>query len=147
MGFPKTHATSILNNVFKVGNKIALLSAVDTDADTYAKVSGTGYADYTIQTGDFTTTSGVTTTARHILFGLAEGEGGWGTAVGFAVYSGTSLTSSTLLYLGKLVESKPIGKDTVPVFKKYAVVDGVKEGIRVTLDVVDESSVNVNGAS
>ena len=41
MGFPKTKATSILSDVFKANNTIALLTAVDTTADTYTEASGT----------------------------------------------------------------------------------------------------------
>lgn len=37
MGFPKAHATSILSNVFKAGNHIALLTAVNTETDAYGK--------------------------------------------------------------------------------------------------------------
>lgn len=136
MGFTRAKATSILSDVFKSGNKLALLTAVDPANDSYTEVSGDGYARYTIQNGDFSTSAGVTTTAQHILFGLAEGS--WGTVVGFAVFSGTSL-----LYLGELMEAKAVGANTVPVFKKYA--DG--EGIRVSLDAVEEAAAAVNEAS
>lgn len=37
MGFPKTKATAILSSVFKVGNTIALLTAVNTETDAYGK--------------------------------------------------------------------------------------------------------------
>lgn len=37
MGFPKAHATTILSDVFKVGNTIALLTAVNTETDAYGK--------------------------------------------------------------------------------------------------------------
>ena len=136
MGFPKTYATTILSNVFKAGNTIALLSSIN--GDSYSEVSGTGYARYTIKAGDFITIDGVTTTNQHILFGLAEGDG-WGTAVGFAVFG-----SGALMYLGELTNPKPIGPNNVPVFKKYAVVDGVTEGIKVTLDVKSEATATVN---
>lgn len=138
MGFPKVKATSILSNVFKANNKIALLTAVDTKNDTYTKASGVGYQDYTIQSGDFATADGITTTARHIFFGLAEGS--WGTAVGIAVFAGSSLE-----YLGELKQAKAIGPNTVPVFKAYN--EGSGEGLRITLDVVTAASMNVNEAS
>lgn len=136
MGFPKVKATSILSDVFKANNTIALLTAVDTTNDTYTEASGTGYQRYTIKSGDFTVNSGVATTAQHILFGLAESN--WGTIAGIAVFSG-----STLQYLGELTPAKEVGANTVPVFKKYA--DG--EGIRVTLDVVTTAAVDVTGTT
>lgn len=132
MGFPKTKATSILSGVFKAGNTIALLTAVGEDSGTEA--SGTGYKRYTIQSGDFTTSGGITTTAKHILFGLAEES--WGTIKGIAVYS-----SSSLEYIAELKEPKVVGADTVPVFKKWD--ESIKEGIKVTLDVVTSASASV----
>lgn len=39
MGFSKTKATSILADVFKAGNKIALLTSVDTETDAYTEAS------------------------------------------------------------------------------------------------------------
>ena len=140
MGFPKTKATSILSDVFKTGNTIALLTAVNTETDTYTEASGAGYARYTIKSGDFAISNGVATTNQHILYGLAEAS--WGEIKGFAIFSG-----STLQYLGELLESKPVGENTVPVFKKYAVVDGVTEGIKVTLDVVTEATTTVTEGS
>lgn len=141
MGFTKVKATTILSGTFKAGNKLALLTAVDTENDTYTEVAGTGYARYTIQTGDFTTSNGVTTTAQHILFGLAEGDWAVGDTkvVGIAVFT----SGGSLEYLGELAEAKEVGINTVPVFKKYA--DG--EGVRITLDVVTSASVNVTDAS
>lgn len=138
MGFPKVKSTAILAGVFKAGNKIALLTAVNTSNDTYTKASGTGYQDYTIQDGDFVTQNGITTTARHILFGLAEGS--WGTAVGIAVFAGSSLE-----YLGELKQAKAIGANTVPVFKMYNEAKG--EGLKITLDVVTAASMNVTETS
>lgn len=140
MGFPKTKATSILSDVFKANNTIALLTAVDTTADTYTEASGTGYKRYTIKSGDFAVSGGVATTAQHILYGLAESS--WGTITGIAVFSG-----STLQYLGELTQAKTVGENTVPVFKKYAVVDGVTVGIRVSLDVVTTAAVDVTETS
>lgn len=144
MGFPKTYATTILSNVFKAGNTIALLASVDAKNDTYVKCSGTGYKDYTIQTNDFVTKDGVTTTNRNILFGLAEGDGGWGTCVGIAVFSGSSL-----MYLAELSESKPIGKDTVPVFRTYADATATEpqKGLKITLDVETTGTMSVNDPS
>ena len=136
MGFPKTKATSILADVFKANNTIALLTAVNAKGDTYTEASGTGYKRYTIKSGDFTVSGGVATTAQHILYGLAEGS--WGTIAGIAVFSG-----STLQYLGELTQAKAVGENTVPVFKKYA--DG--EGIRVSLDVVTAAAVDVTETS
>lgn len=136
MGFPKTKATSILADVFKANNTIALLTAVNTKADTYTEASGAGYKRYTIKSGDFAVNAGVATTDQHILYGLAEGS--WGTIVGIAVFSG-----STLQYLGELTPAKEVGGNTVPVFKKYA--DG--EGIQVTLDVVTAAAVDVTETS
>lgn len=133
MGFPKAHSTTILSDVFKAGNTLALLTAVDTEKDTYTEASGDGYKRYTIRSGDFTTSQGVTTTAQHILYGLAEGD--WGTIAGIAVFGG-----STLKYLAELKSPKPVRDNTVPVFKKYDEAAG--EGIKVTLDV--ESSVNAS---
>lgn len=52
MGFPKTKATAILSSVFKVGNTIALLTAVDVENDAYTEASGAGYKRYTIRSGD-----------------------------------------------------------------------------------------------
>lgn len=126
MGFSKGKATGILSGVFKAGNRLALFTAVDTAGEAYTEVSGAGYGRYTIQSGDFSSENGVTVTAKHILFGLAEGD--WGTVVGFGVFEG-----DTLQYLGELTEGKSVGRDTVPVFKKYA----AGEGIRVTLDAVE----------
>ena len=142
MGFTKNHATSILSNVFKAGNTIALLTAVNTATDTYTKCSGTGYKDYTILSGDFVTDKGVTTTGRNILFGLAESS--WGTCVGIAVFSGGGL-----LYLAPLSESKAIAKDTVPVFRTYAEASGSEpqKGLKITLDVVTSGTVSVNDPS
>lgn len=136
MGFPKTKATSILSDVFKANNTIALLTAVNTEADTYTEATGTGYKRYTIKSGDFAVSGGVATTAQHILYGLAESS--WGTIAGIAVFSGT-----TLQYLGELTPAKAVGENTVPVFKKYA--DG--EGIRVSLDVVTAAAVDVTETS
>lgn len=133
MGFPKAYASTLLSNVFKSGNKIALLTAVDTTADTYTEASGKGYARYTITTNDFSTSGGVTTTAQHILYGLAEES--WGTITGIAVFG------NSLLYLAELEEPKAVGKDTVPVFKKYNAENG--EGIKVTLDVVSSATASV----
>ena len=142
MGFTKSYATTILSNVFKSGNTIALLTAVNTASDTYTKCSGAGYKDYTIQAGDFTTTNGITTTARNILYGLAEDA--WGTCVGIGVFSGGSL-----LYLAALSESKVIGKDTVPVFRAYAEASGStpQKGLKITLDVVTSGTMSVNDPS
>ena len=142
MGFPKSYASTILGNVFKAGNTIALLSAVNTENDTYTKCSGDGYKDYTILNGDFTIANGIVTTARNILYGLAEG--GWGTCVGIAVFGGSSL-----LYLAELSESKPIGKDTVPVFRTYAAASGStpQRGLKITLDVVTTGTMSVNDPS
>lgn len=138
MGFPKTKATAILASAFKAGNTIAMLTAVDTENDTYTEASGDGYKRYTIKSGDFVTNNGITTTAAHILYGLAEGS--WGTAVGIAVHNGSSLE-----YLGELKEQKPIPANTVPVFKIYNEEKG--EGLKVTLDVVTAASVSVTGTS
>lgn len=55
MGLSKTKTTSILSDVFKTNNTIALLTAVDTIVDTYTEASGTGYKRYTIKSGDFVT--------------------------------------------------------------------------------------------
>lgn len=140
MGFTKTKATSILSEVFSSGNKIALLTAVNTETDTYTEASGSGYARYTIQSGDFRVSNGVATTDKHLLYGLADEEGGWGTIKGLAVFSGSSC-----IYLGELTQEKPVGKDTVPVFKKYN--ESAGEGIKVTLDVVSVAGASVNGAS
>ena len=129
MGFPKTKATSILSDVFKANNTIALLTAVDTDQDTYIEANGPGYGRYTIRSGDFSVSGGVATTAQHILYGLAEGN--WGTIVGFAVFAG-----SALQYLGELEEAKPVGENTVPVFKSYA----QGQGIRVSLDEAEAAA-------
>lgn len=52
MGFPKTKATSILSDVFKANNTIALLTAVDVENDAYTEASGAGYKRYTIRSGD-----------------------------------------------------------------------------------------------
>lgn len=133
MGFPKAKATNILKAVFNTGNKIALLTAVNTETDAYTEASGAGYQRYEIKSGDFTTNDGVTTTARHILFGLAEGS--WGTIVGIAVFSGSSLE-----YLAELEEAKAVGANTVPVFRKY---DGT-DGIRVALDAEPSAAASVN---
>lgn len=138
MGFPKTKASAILSSVFKSGNKIALLTSINTSTDAYTKASGTGYQDYTIKEGDFVTSNGVTTTAKHILFGLAEGS--WGTVVGIAVFAGSSLE-----YLGELKSSKAVGANTVPVFKAYN--EGTGEGLKITLDVVSSGTMNVNETS
>lgn len=134
MGFPKAHSTTILSDVFKAGNTLALLTAVDTEKDTYTEASGDGYKRYTIRSGDFTTSQGVTTTAQHILYGLAEGN--WGTIVGFAVFS-----SSTIKYLAPLVNSKEVYANTVPVIKKYDEAKG--DGIKITLDVVTSAAASV----
>ena len=139
MGFSKQHATSVLSNVFAVGNKIALLSAVNTETDAYTEMSGTGYARYSIKSGEFTTSNGITTTAQHILFGLAESA--WGTCKGIAVFA----SNGSLLYLAPLKEDKQIGKDTVPVFKKYNASNG--DGLRITLDVVTAGTMSVNDPS
>lgn len=141
MGFPKGYATTILSNVFKAGNTIALLSAVNTKDDTYVKCSGAGYKDYTIQTNDFVTKEGVTTTNRNILFGLAESS--WGTCVGIAVFG------SGLLYLAELNEPKPIGEDTVPVFRTYADATATEpqKGLKITLDVETTGTMSVNDPS
>lgn len=138
MGFTKTKAKSVLESVFKPGNKIALLTAVNTAADTYTEASGKGYERYTIQSGDFVTNYGEnggaeSTTAQHILFGLAEES--WGTIVGIAVFG------SGLDYLAELKESKTVGADTVPVFKAYD--KSKEEGIKVTLDVSTSASASV----
>ena len=134
MGFPKSHATTILADVFKQGNTMALLTAVDTENDTYTEASGLGYARYTLKSGDFTWSMGVATTAQHILYGLAEGS--WGNIVGFAIFGG-----GTLKYLAELKEAKNVSADKVPVFKKYNAATG--DGIRVTLDVVTAASMSV----
>ena len=140
MGFPKTKATAILKAVFNTGNKIALLTAVS--GDSYTEVSGTkdsnGYERYTIKASDFSTTNGVTTSADNILFGLALES--WGTVVGIAVFSGSSLE-----YLAELKVPKMVAEDTVPVFKKYNEAD--EEGIKVTLDVVTAASASVTGTT
>lgn len=141
MGFTKSYATTILNNVFKQGNTIALLTSVDTKNDTYTKCSGKSYKDYTIQNGDFDTNDGITTTKRNILFGLAEED--WGTCVGIAVFGGG------LLYLAALSEPKVIGQDTVPVFRAYAEASGStpQKGLKITLDVVTSGTMSVNDPS
>ena len=133
MGFTKTKATAILSGVFKAGNKLALLTAVNTEEDTYTEASGAGYKQYTIQSGDFVTNAGVTTTARHILFGLAEGS--WGTIVGIAVMG------SGAEYLAELKEPKAVGADTVPVFKMWK--ESTEEGIKITLDAETTASAAV----
>lgn len=137
MGFPKTKATSILSGVFKAGNKLALLTSIS--GESYKEASGKGYTRYEIKSGDFTTDQGVTTTAKHILFGLAEES--WGTIAGIAVFAGSSLE-----YLAALEEPKPVGANTVPVFKKYVEDNGngQMEGIKVTLDVETTASASVN---
>ena len=139
MGFSKQHASSVLSSVFAVGNKIALLSAVNTETDAYTEMSGTGYARYSIKSGEFTTSNGITTTAQNILYGLAESA--WGTCKGIGVFT----SSGSLLYLAELKEDKPISKDTVPVFKKHNADNG--DGLRITLDVVTTGTVSVNDPS
>jgi len=143
MGFPKSKATSILSAVFKAGNKIALLTAIDVTNDTYTEVTGEGYERYTILSGDFTTDKGVTTTAQNILFGLAESNWAVGDkqVVGIAVFS----SSGTLEYLGELLNPKEVGVDSVPVFKTYNAE--TNEGIRITLDVVSAVAANTVSAS
>lgn len=142
MGFPKAYATTILSNVFKAGNHIALLTAVNTASDSYTEASGASYRRYAIKgagsgrNADFTTNKGVTTSTETILFGLAEES--WGTIVGIAIFTG--LTGGTPLYLAELKKPKTVDENTVPVFKKYN--ESKEEGIKVTLDV--ESSVNAS---
>ena len=139
MGFSKTHATSILEDVFKKDNMIALFESVNTDTDAYTEMSGTGYKRYSIKGDEFNTSKGITTTVDNLLYGLAEGD--WGTCVGIGVFSG----SGSLLYLASLAAAKYIAKDTVPVFKRWN--ESTKDGLKITLDVVTAGTVSVNDAS
>lgn len=138
MGIVKSEATSILGNIFKTDNKIALLTELDVSEETFTEVTGSvdtnGYKRYTIQSGEFYIYGGVATSSDNILLGMATGN--WGTIVGFAVYSGSSLK-----YLAELTEAIPIDGSVdpvVPVFRAYNKEKGT--GIRVTLDVVEASA-------
>ena len=119
-----TRANSILTDIFKAGNTIALST---TDPNTaFTKPSAPSYAPYTIKSGDFEAADSAITTKNHLLYGLAEES--WGTIVAFGVYSGSSL-----IYWGLLTNPVTVDLDTVPVFKIYNEAKG--EGIKVTLDV------------
>lgn len=142
MGFPKSYSTTVLNDIFSKDNQIALLTAIDTENDTYEEPTisaTTGYQRYIIKDGDFSVNDGVATTAKHILLFLALEYVGY--IVGFAVFSGNG---TTLKYLGELA-GKTVGENTVPVFKIYDESKG--EGIKVTLDVKTTSSVSVTDVS
>lgn len=129
MGIAKAQFNSILSNIFKSGNTIRLFSAMpDEDTETGGVTVG---QSYTIQSGDFTVSSGQATSTKNMMIYLCETSGGDGTAVGFGIYSG-----STLLYFGAFSSAMAIGYNTVPTIKKY---NGAGEGVKVTLTSVDVS--------
>lgn len=138
MGFPKSYATTILQGVFGAGNEIALLLGADPVTNEVVGTNTNGYVRYTIKSGDFDFDEGAATTAKNILLFLATEY--IGTITHFAVWG-----NGTCKYVGELNEAKPVGKDTVPVFKIYNETD--KEGVKVTLDVVTTASASVNDAS
>lgn len=131
MGFPKAKANSILTEAFKVGNTIQLLTAIDTNAESYTKMTGPGCEPYVIKDGDFKTVDATITNQKNLLLFLAEAD--LGIATGFAVFNG-----GTLQYFGELVEAKTVRLNTVPVFKRQA----TGEGIKVTLDVVEANAMS-----
>lgn len=132
MGFPKAKANIILTDAFKVGNTIQLLTSIDTDAESYIKMSGAGCEPYVIKDGDFKAVDATIINQKNLLLFLAEAD--LGIATGFAVFNG-----GTLQYFGELVEAKTVSLNTVPVFKRQA----TGEGIKVTLDVVSVAAVDV----
>lgn len=130
----EVQASSILQDIFAVGNKIAL-STTNPNEATFTEPTASSYVRYTIQTGDFTASSGAITNAKHLLYGLCDDEGGWETVKAFGVYKGSSL-----IYWGLLAAPQTINYNTVPVFKKYNMAAG--EGIKVTLDIAAAASVS-----
>ena len=129
MGIAKAQFNAILNNIFKSGNTIKLLSAMpDESTETGAVTIG---QSYTIASGDFTVNGGQVTSTKNMMVYLCETQGGDGTAVGFGIYTG-----STLMYFGEFTVPMAIGYNTVPTIKKY---NGSNEGVKVTLTSVDVS--------
>lgn len=126
-----SRAASILSDIFKSGNTLAL-STSDPNS-SFSEPSAESYKRYEIKSGDFKISGGVATTANHLLYGLATES--WGTIQAFGVFNG-----NTLIYWGLLNSSVSVPVDTVPVFKIYN--DAANEGIRVTLDVASTASAS-----
>lgn len=129
MGIAKSQFNNILSGIFKSGNTIKLFGTMP-DESTETGYSTIGQS-YTIQSGDFTTAAGTAQSAKNMMMYLCETSGGDGTAVGFGVFSGSSL-----LYFGRFSSAMNIGYNTVPTIKKY---NGSNEGILVTMTSTDIS--------
>lgn len=147
MGIAKDQFDSILSEIFKKGNTIELYREVPDEiteqgGEKISEKAGTGsYKPYEIQTGDFTVSKGVVTSARNMMLYLCEdynNNTGHGTAKGFGVYNGYKM-----LYFGKFVDGngveKPmeIGYNTVPTIKKY---NGSDEGVHITMTSTNVSA-------
>lgn len=133
MGIARSQFNNILGGIFTAGKTIKLYSNVPSEeTETGGSfISGTGYEDYEIKSGDFTIGDGVVTSARNMMMYLCESTGGHGTAKGFGVYSG-----STMLYFGSFTTPMEIGYNTVPTIKKY---NGAGEGIKITMTSTEVS--------
>lgn len=129
MGIAKAQFNSILSSIFGAGKTIKLFSTMP-DETTEVGAVPIGQS-YTLQSGDFTANGNVVSSARNMMMYLCETSGGDGIAVGFGVYSG-----STLLYFGEFSSPMTISYNTVPTIKKY---NGSNEGVKVTLTSTDVS--------
>lgn len=134
MGIAKSQFNKILQGIFTAGNTIDLFTTMPNASTEsgYVKVSGSGYTPYTIESGDFTVSAGEVTSAKNMMMYLCETEGGHGTAVGFGVFSGSSL-----LYFGEFTTPMNISYNTVPTIKRY---NGSGEGVRVTMTSTEVSA-------
>jgi len=140
MGIAKAQFNSLLTSIFKAGNTIRLLAVMPNES-TESGALPIGQM-YTIQSGDFTVSGNEVISAKNMMMYLCETKDssgnptGDGTAVGFAVYSGTS---TTLLYFGEFTNAMEVAYNTVPTIKKYNDQIEPKEGVKVTLTSTDVS--------
>lgn len=136
MGIAKSQFENILSNIFKAGNTIKLYSTMPSESTESGGVligSGTADKTYTIQSGDFTCAGGTAQSAKNMMMYLCETTGGDGTAVGFGVFSG-----STLLYFGQFSTAMYVDYNTVPTIKRYDATKG--EGVLITMTSTDVSA-------
>ena len=129
MGIAKSQFNNILNDIFKVGNKIDLFSTMP-NASTESgavKISGAGYESHIIESGDFSVNSGSVQSSSNMMFYLCENQVGHGVAKGFGVYS---KDDNQLLYFGEFETPMTIAYNTIPTIKRY---NGSGEGIKITM--------------
>ena len=121
MGFTRTKANSILNDMFPCYIALSTTEPDENGGNVTEPASSTGYTRMQI-TVMGTASDGQISNSNGTIF-FPEAESSWGTITHFALY--TTQSGNTPFYTGALTSAVTVPAEYIPIFRKNSFIIGL----------------------